>query len=142
MSDSGADHPLHSGAASAPSARLVLGGHASTPAHLDALVRPARTRAIRAVASLAVCWGLAPLVFFIPPHLPWVLTALAGGIYLAYRQWSGEYVVRSFEGSCPRCGNALALKPGERIRLPHTLTCYRCHHHPVLHVAVPAAPGG
>ncbi len=118
-----------------PAARLTLGGHPTVPARVEVTFLPARGRAIRALLSLAVCWALMPVVFFLPPHVLWVLAAFTAGIWLAWRSWSGEYVVRSFEGACPRCGSPLALPPGSRIGLPHRMTCYQCHHHPVLEVA-------
>lgn len=113
-------------------ARLTLPGHPTVPAHLEATARPARARAIRAIVSLAVCWALIPVVLFIPPHIPWVLAAFSGGIYLAYTFWNGELIVSSFQGSCPRCGNPLSIKPGSKIKLPHRMTCYQCHQQPTL----------
>jgi len=115
-----------------PNARLILAGHQAVPARLDATARPTRTRAIRAVLWLVGLWVLAPVVFFIPPHIPWVLGAFFGGIYMAYTQWNGHFIVNHFEGSCPRCSNPLTIKPGTKIRLPHRMTCYNCHQQPTL----------
>jgi hypothetical protein len=42
--------------------------------------------------------------------------------------------VQRFEGACPRCDNPLPLPPGSRIRLPHRMVCYKCHHEPLLEV--------
>lgn len=119
-----------------PNARLVL-PHRATPARIEAEPRPAGARASRALGWLALFWALAPLVFFIPPHLPWVLAAVAAGIFFAWREWRGEYLVRSFTGSCPECGNVLSVEPGSKIGLPHSMTCYQCHHHPVLEAGAP-----
>lgn len=111
----------------------MLGGHEPTPAAVDLEYRPPRTRLVRAGVALLVSVALLPLVL-LPPHVVWALLALAAGPFLAYREWTGEYLVRSFAGKCPRCGNALAIKPGSRIRLPYALDCFQCHHHPRLEV--------
>ena len=113
-------------------ARLTLRGHDPQPAVLGVVYRPPRTRATKALLTLLGFWVLAPIVFLIPPHIPWALLAVAAGIYLAYRQWNGEYVVQTFSGSCPRCGATLSLAPGSKIRLPHKMVCFQCHHEPVL----------
>jgi hypothetical protein len=115
-------------------ARLTLRGHEPAPAELAVVYRSPKTRATRAALSLLGLWILTPIVAIIPPHIPWALLAFLGGIYLAFRQWNGEYVVQRFEGACPRCGAALPLPPGTRIKLPHRMTCYQCHHEPVLEV--------
>lgn len=115
-------------------ARLMLRGHEPRPAFLDLEYRSPRTRATRALLSLLGLWALAPLVFIVPPHIPWALLAVVSGLYLAYRQWTGEYLVHRFEGRCPRCEADLPLAPGSRIRLPHAMVCYQCHHEPVLEV--------
>ena len=115
-------------------ARLVLRGHEPRPATLDVEYRSPRTRATKALLSLVGFWVLAPLVFLLPPHIPWGVGAVLAGMYFGYRHWTGEYVVHRFEGSCPRCGSALSLPPGSRIKLPHAMNCYQCHHEPVLEV--------
>lgn len=113
-------------------ARLSLRGHESRPAELTLVHRTPRERAVRAVLSLGALWALAPLVAIVPPHIPWALLAFCAGIYLAVRQWTGEYVVQRFDGACPRCAAPLRLPAGSRIRLPHAMVCYGCHHEPVL----------
>jgi hypothetical protein len=90
---------------------------------------------VRALTLLLVFWALVPLVFFIPPHLPWALGAFAAGIYFALRSLRGEYVVEAFSGSCPRCGQPLAIAPGTLVKVPYTVTCYNCHHEPALQLA-------
>jgi hypothetical protein len=127
----------------APPATLKLPGHDPTAARAGVLYRPRSLRLTRAALSLLGFWALIPIVFFIPPHLPWVLIAFALGIYFAYANWTGTYEVRHFEGACPRCGNALEIKPGSKISLPHKMTCYNCHHHPYLKMAeVPEQSSG
>ena len=125
---------------SAP-ARLALRGHEPRPAVLEVVYRSPRSRAARALLALVGLWALAPVVALVPPHVPWALLAFLAGIYLAVRQWTGEYVVERFEGSCPRCAAPLTLQPGSRIRIPHRLVCYACHHEPVLEADVPALQG-
>lgn len=115
-------------------ARLALRGHSPSGAVLRAAWRSPRARATRAALSLLGFWAIAPIVFFIPPHLPWAAAAAVAGVYFALRQWTGEYVVEHFEGNCPRCGNPLPLATGTRIRLPHRMVCYHCHHEPSLEI--------
>lgn len=115
-----------------PPARLSLGGHDPAPARVEVVFRPSSLRLRRAALSLGAFWVLIPIVFFIPPHLPWVLIAFGLGVYFAYSNWSGTHEVRSFEAGCPRCGKGLEIKPGSRIRPPHKLVCYACHHQPRL----------
>jgi hypothetical protein len=115
-------------------ARLTLRGHDPKPAALEVEYRSPRTRATKALLSLLGCWVLVPVVAFIPPHIPWVIVAFIAGIYLSVKQWRGEYVVQRFEGACPRCGAVLPLPAGSRIRFPHAMTCFQCHHEPMLEV--------
>lgn len=117
-----------------PRARLTLPGHTATPAEVELRHRPQRKRMARALTLLVVCWALVPLAFLVPPHLPWALAAFVAGIYFALKNWRGEYVVEAFSGTCPRCGEPLKIEPGSLVRLPHTLTCYHCHHEPSLQV--------
>ena len=116
-------------------AKLSLRGHEATSATLEAEAVPRPTRTRRAVLRLLGFWILVPIVAFIPPHIPWIILAFVMGIYYAHQHWTGEYVVQSFTGVCPRCGNALTIKPGSRIHLPHKMTCFNCHHEPILTAA-------
>ena len=111
---------------------LRLRGHEPRPARLRVEVRPRQTRMTKAVLTLVGFLVLAPIVFFIPPHVPWVLLAVSAGVFLAYKQWIGEYLVHDFEGACPRCGAPLEIKPESKVRLPLVMDCYQCHHKPVL----------
>jgi hypothetical protein len=118
-----------------PEARLTLAGHAPVPAQVQVRPRPRKQRMVRALTLLLVFWALVPLVFFIPPHLPWALGAFAAGIYFALRSLRGEYVVDAFAGSCPRCGQPLTIAPGTLVKIPYAVTCYHCHHEPALQLA-------
>lgn len=120
----------------APPAQLTLRAHHPAPARVELICRPLPGRIVRTVAWLLVCWGAIPFLLIIPPHYPWVAMAFLGGIYLAYRSWTGRYSVRSFAGICPRCGSALSLGRQRTIDLPHTLTCFNCHFEPRLEIQV------
>jgi hypothetical protein len=126
--------PMSRHAPQAPPARLALVFHAPTIARLEVVYLPAAGRLARALLCLVLCWGMLPLLIWVPPHFPWAVAAFAAGIYLPFRFWTGRYRVRSFFGFCPRCGRALELRRGTKINLPHTLTCFHCHFEPVLEV--------
>jgi hypothetical protein len=126
----------------APLALITLRAHPPAPARVEVEYLPRLQRAVRAVLCLVVFWGAIPALVFVPPHYPWVIGAFAAGAYLAHRYWTGRYVVRSFSGSCPRCGRPLELRTGTRIDLPHALTCFGCHHEPVLETDASAASAG
>lgn len=120
-----------------PRATLHLPGTGTAPAHVEMIYQPRATRLARTLLVLFVTALTIPVVFFIPPHLPWVLAVLLGGGYLAWRFWKGEFYVSSFEGACPRCGTALELKPGARVRRRQALECLGCHRTPELIVDGP-----
>lgn len=101
------------------------------------IYQPRATRMSRAIIVLVVSWLIIPVVAFIPPHIPWMLVAFFGGLLLALRIWAGEFYVSRFQGACPRCGTALELKPGARIRKRQTLDCYGCHRRPELVIDAP-----
>lgn len=119
-------------------ASLRIRGHDAQPADLTVERRPKQARVTRAGLALFGFLLLAPVVFFIPPHLPWVLIAVTAGVYFAYKQWTGEYVVHQFRGTCPRCNAELRIDPGTKVKLPLQMDCYECHHQPVLELR-PAA---
>lgn len=114
----------------APPTRLRLSGHGATPARAEVVYRPQSVRFARGLSSLLGLWALVPIVFFIPPHLPWALAAFTLGIYFGWTNWRGGFVVQTLEAECPRCGNALTVEPGTKIRAEHAVTCYACHHEP------------
>lgn len=113
-------------------ARLTVFGFSPTGGRMEVEYRPFAVRLTRTLISLALCWGIAPVVFLIPPHFEWALAAVLAGIYYARKNWTAEYVVKFFEGTCPSCGSTLDLEPGTTIRFPHGLTCFECHHEPFL----------
>ena len=107
-------------------------GEQLDPVTLEVIYLPRATRISRAVLIMLVALVVAPGVFFLPPHFLWPLLVLGAGGYLAWRYWTGEYYVVSFEGACPRCGNELELPQNSRIRATHAMECYSCHRQPTL----------
>ena len=115
----------------APPVHLVLNSHPVAPARVSLVYLPLPGRLARMAASLAFFWGIAPGVLWVPPHYPWPLLSVSVGAYLAWL-FSRPYRVRWFVGNCPRCGRALRVEPGTRIRLPVRITCFGCHFEPAL----------
>lgn len=113
-------------------ARLTLPAAGSTEARLRVEPRSKRVRRTRAALIMATTLALAPVVFLLPPHFLWPLVVLAAGAYFVRREWTGEYIVHGFEGECPRCGEALEVEPGTRIRGRQRVECYGCHREPEL----------
>ncbi len=112
--------------------RLVLPAAGTAPAALEVEPQPKRRRTVRAALILAVSIALMPVVFVVPPHFLWPLVALVAGLYFARKVWVGEYVVLSFEGTCPRCGEPLEVEPGTRLRGRERIECFGCHREPEL----------
>lgn len=117
-----------------PGVVLTLPGHEPVPGHADLAFRPRSERISRGIASIVGFTVLAIGVAILPPHIPWALIALTAGAIVSYRNFRGVFTVRSFEGKCPRCGAALKIEPGAKIKPPHEMDCYSCHFHPVLEV--------
>jgi hypothetical protein len=120
-----------------PPARLHLFGFASTPVELEVLYRPRQQRMTSALVALTGFWLLMPLVFFVPPHLPWALGAFAAGIYFGVANWRGVYVVRSMAARCPKCAEPMALAAGTRFKPPKAMTCDACKFTSELDVEAP-----
>jgi len=110
-----------------PTARVVLGGHPSLAAHLEATLYPAWARVVRTLAFVAFWIGstVFTMVLTFDPFVSALPFFLSGS--LVYRSWKGKYRVAAFQGACPRCATELQVKPGSRISLPHPLVCYQCH---------------
>ena len=122
----------------APQVQMVLRAYPPAPARVGLAYQPAPARALKSVASLVFFWALAPWSILVPPYYPWPVLCMCTGAYLAHLFWTGRYRVRWFVGVCPRCGGQLSLSLGERIDLPHAVTCFACHFEPLLEVADPA----
>lgn len=113
-------------------ARLVLPASGTAPARVELEPGPKGERTMRAVAIMATSLVLMPVVFFVPPHILWPVVVLVAGLWLARREWTGAYIVESFEGQCPRCGEPITLASGTRLRDRQRVECYNCHREPEL----------
>jgi hypothetical protein len=117
-----------------PAARLDIFGFQPTPADVRVIPRARSWRTSRALGSLALCWCIMPIVGLIPPHIPWVLGAFIAGIYLAHKYWTEQFTLVSMRGTCPKCGNTLAIDKVQKLKTPHPITCNRCQHQVLLYV--------
>lgn len=121
---------------------FVLFGHEPRAATVSLVERDRAWRVRRAALYMGLGLALAPVVVLFPPHVPWLLGALGGGAFLAWRTLQGRYAMMAVEGGCPRCQAPVEVRPGTRLRSPHPLHCPACHHEFVLHVAPADLPGG
>lgn len=119
-----------------PSARTQLFGFKSTPARVEVIPRPTSWRLSHAALSLAIGWGIIPVVALVPPHVPWVLGGFFGGIYFAIRYWRERYTLVRLDTTCPKCGAPLRQEKPTRLGLPHKLHCDQCQQNPLLEVDV------
>ena len=136
-----ADRPGENGVVRAPAAELRVFGEVPTPAELTVYVRTRAWRLRGTITRVALTAVLAPVAFLVPPHAPWGVGALAGGLFLARRRWTERFTIESFAGTCPRCGRALTLAKGSRMLVPHSLPCHGCHHEVLLHPEIDRVEG-
>lgn len=118
-------------------ARLVFAGGESSRARARVIERSAAWRRRAALMQLG-WWLLVPLVFWIPPHLPWVLLVLAIGALRALNRLREHRTLVSLHGACPRCGTEQDFGETGRMKQPHTVRCAGCQWD--LHAVVPV-PG-
>jgi hypothetical protein len=119
----------HTPGASRPiPAQIELFGFPATPAHVEVISRAPSWRVSRALLSLAVAWGAIPIVFWLPPHFPWVLGAFVLGIYFAWKHFTEHHTMTVLRGSCPKCAAPQTLEKPVRFRTPFKLSCAQCHH--------------
>lgn len=114
-------------------ARITLFGFDPTSARVHLLPRSKAWRLRGVIPIVLVMLVLVPMVGVIPPHAPWVLAVVVGGTLLARRRWKWHYTLTAVDGTCPRCGAELHVRPG-RLRHPHTLSCDACRNDIVLEV--------
>jgi len=124
--------PDHQGTFTAP-AHIVLFGYPDTSGEVRLRPRPRSYRVGGAVRYAAAGLLAAPLVGLVPPHAPWAVGALTGGLVLARKRYQERYTIESVRGRCPRCGGQLGVRPG-RLRSPHPIPCEACRYECALHV--------
>ena len=117
-----------------PPARLTLFGFDSTEAALTLQRRGRAWRATRALRVLALTAVAAPLAGLVPPHAPWVLGTLGGGLFLARRRWKHRFSVLELTARCPRCEAEVTVPRGTHLKERHPVPCEICHHQPTLEV--------
>ncbi len=122
-----------------PPAVIELFGHRATPAHIRLIPRSPAWRLGHALLALAICWGGILVVMWVPPHFPWILTALGLGIFFAVKYARERYTLVELEGACPRCGARQTIAKPTRFGDPHRLHCPHCHQLLLLRAEAPAA---
>ncbi len=128
----------HEGTYTAP-AYIVLFGYPGTSGEVTLRPRPRAWRVGGAVRYGIAGLVAAPLVGLVPPHAPWAVGALVGGIVLARRRYKERFTLEAVQGRCPRCGGRLGARPG-RLRSPHPIACEACHHECTLTVRLDEDP--
>ncbi len=106
-------------------ARLVFADGTWSEARARVIERTAAWRRSSVLMQLGI-WLLAPVVFWIPPHVPWVLTVLAVGAVRALNRFREHRTLVSLHGACPRCGAEQDFRELGRMRQPHTAHCPAC----------------
>ena len=81
-----------------------------------------RTSALRELLWLL----LAPVAFFIPPHIPWVLLVIGLGLIRAFNKAREYRTLVSLHGTCPKCGTEQDFTELGRMGNPHKVQCSSC----------------
>jgi hypothetical protein len=106
-------------------ARIVFAGGEWRPARARVIERSPAWRRSAALMQLW-WWLLAPVVFWIPPHIPWVLAVLAIGAVRAMNRFREYRTLVSLRGTCPRCGTEQDFPEVGRMKQPHNVHCAAC----------------
>ena len=106
-------------------ARLVFAGGEWTQAQARVIERTPAWRRSAALMQLG-WWLLAPVVFWIPPHIPWVLLVLAIGAVRALNRFREQRTLVSLRGPCPKCGTEQEFRELGRMKQPHAVHCAHC----------------
>jgi hypothetical protein len=123
--------PRHAlpGAADVPERPVwfVFSDFAPTEGRARIVERSDAWRKVGALQQLAIFWLLAPVAFFIPPHIPWVLLLLGIGAMRAWNRLHERRTVYELHGVCPKCGTEQDFSELGRMREPvHTVQCASC----------------
>lgn len=122
------------GQAVAATGDLKLFGYDPVPVRMEVIPRSRAWRLRRTVVAAGALLLVTPLVALAPPHAPWAAAGLLGAVVLGRRRWTERWSVGRFQAPCPRCGRALSLAPGTRLRAPQAVPCDGCGHEPLLEV--------
>lgn len=106
--------------------RIEAFGFTPTEAQLRVIPRSTSWRMTRAMLSAAIGLGAAPVVFILPPHVPWALGAAGLGIFFAVRFAREHQTLVSLTGTCPKCGAAVTQDRPAPVRFPHHMSCPAC----------------
>jgi hypothetical protein len=106
-------------------ARLVFMGGQSSEARARVLARSAAWRRSQAIKDLLLLL-LVPFVFFIPPHIPWVLLVIGLAFFRAFNHNRENATLLSLHGPCPKCGTVQDFTELGRMGSPHKVTCANC----------------
>jgi hypothetical protein len=106
-------------------ARLVFAGGQWSQARARVIERSAAWRRSAALMQLG-WWLLAPVVFWLPPHIPWVLTVLGIGAFQSMNRFREYRTLVSLRGACPKCGTEQEFRELGRMKQPHTVHCAHC----------------
>lgn len=109
-------------------------GQRPTPATVTVRNRPEGQRILRTALALLATLIVTPAAFLVPPHAPWGIGALIGGLLVTRRQWAHTRSVLDLEAICPECGNPLSVATGSRLASPHPLSCESCQRGVTIHV--------
>lgn len=113
---------------------LKLFGYDPAPVRLEVIPRSRAWRLRRTAVAAGAFLLATPVVALVPPHAPWAAAGIMAAAILGRRRWTERYTVACFRAPCPRCGQALGLPPGTRLRAPHPVPCDGCGHEPLLEV--------
>lgn len=130
-------------ATQAPPAQTVLKAHPPAPARIELMPRSRVDRLARTLVVLVLCWVPGFWMARVPPHFLGPLLGLGVGAWMAYRMWTGRFLVVRFSGVCPHCRRELSIAPGTSVDFPHALRCPGCRFEPRVEVALwpPAGRG-
>lgn len=116
-------------------ARAESFGDDPTEGRVGVIARTSAWRVSHATPPLVIGLLLSPVLFIVPPHVPWALGAVGVGALLAVRKWRERFTLTRLDLPCPHCGQPLALAGPVALRQPHSLSCDACHHHVTLNVS-------
>lgn len=106
-------------------ARLVFMGGQSSEARARVIERSAAWRRSQAIKDLLLLL-LVPIVFFIPPHIPWVAIVIGLALFRAFNHNREYRTLLSLHGACPKCGTEQDFTELGRMGNPHKVTCANC----------------